>query len=159
MIVVADTGFISSLLKINREELILKLFEIDHILVPVQVVRELEKSSFFNKTTHLFSYTESSKSWIHITNVEIEKNPELGEGETAAIKLAREKDAVLLIDDKKAFKEAEKSGILCLDLAGFLFSCKQMELINTNHIKSIINDLKEKDHYSFSKEILELLLS
>lgn len=159
MIVVADTGFISSLLKINKAELILKLFEIDSIIVPVQVVKELEKSYFFKKVAHLFSHNKNSRFWIQIINIEIKKDSKFGQGETAAIKIAKEKNAVLLIDDKKALKEAEKLGIICLDLAGFLFACKQTELINTNHLKSIIDDLKKKDHYIFSKEILELLLS
>lgn len=158
MIIVTDTGFLSSLLKIKRAELLLKVFEVENIFVPIQVLRELEKSSFFDSVCYLFSYTKSNESWVQVLLVEVTEDPEFGQGELACIKLAKEKDALLLIDDKLAIEKAVSLGVSTLSLAGFLVLCRELKIVSNDELVSIISDLKKHDHYSFSKQNEKLIL-
>ncbi|MEK6982466.1 MAG: hypothetical protein AABX38_06035 [Candidatus Micrarchaeota archaeon] len=159
MIVVVDTGFISSMLKINRIELIFRLFEIEQILAPIQVLEEIQKSPFFMSVAYLFSYDKENISKILVIPMEISSNQTFGKGEMACIKLAKEKNGILLIDDKKALEKAEKEGLVAISLASFLLMCKKTEIVSNIELKIILTDLKNKDYYVFSKGEEEAILS
>jgi len=65
----------------------------------------------------------------------------LGEGESEAIVLARELDAILLIDDSKARKEAERIGVECIGTLRILKEAKAMGLIE--RVKPILDRLRD----------------
>lgn len=65
----------------------------------------------------------------------------LGEGESEAIVLAQELDAILLIDDSKARKEAERSGVECIGTLRILKEAKAMGLIE--RVKPILDRLRD----------------
>jgi len=65
----------------------------------------------------------------------------LGEGESEAIVLAQELDAILLIDDSKARKEAERSGVECIGTLRILKEAKEMGLIE--RVKPILDRLRD----------------
>ena len=62
------------------------------------------------------------------------------------------RDAMLLISDNKAREIANKNNIVVLNIPAFLLACKDVGLLNSEDIATIIRDLKDKDYYEFSEE-------
>lgn len=150
MKIVIDTGFISSLFKINRLELVKKLFCVEKIYIPNAVLTELSKSKFFNDfTTHIAPNEEEVDDihWIIALYATPIDDQEIGLGEREAISLARDLNAILLIDDRIAKDKA--TGIPTFDLSMFLKDCKEKGLIDREEMIIIIKELKEKDFYEY----------
>ena len=62
------------------------------------------------------------------------------------------RDSMLLISDNKAREIANKNNIAVLNISAFLLACKDVGLLNSEDIATIIHDLKDKDYYEFSEE-------
>ncbi|CAD6493264.1 MAG: hypothetical protein LAKADJCE_00481 [Candidatus Argoarchaeum ethanivorans] len=145
--IICDTDFLSSFLKIERLGLVRDLF------IPVAVLSEVAKT---NLITALLD-----KEWVKVKNVSdadfkgMKKNEEftnLGSGEKECFALCKRfKNSVLLISDNKARRIANKNEIVTLNISAFLFSCKEMGILESNDIANIIHDLREKDYYEFSE--------
>ena len=161
MILICDTDFLSSFLKIGRLELVKDLFKVVNLYIPVAVLREIAKTDLI---TDLLN-----KEWIKVKKVsdeelkEMEKDKEfanLGSGEKECLALCKrfEKSA-LLISDNEARRIANKKDIVTLNISAFLLACKQMRILDRSDIIAIIRDLKEKDYYEFSEEEKQRLLN
>ena len=84
--------------------------------------------------------------WIKLKEVKdknkVEKLSErLGEGESEAIVLAQELNSILLIDDSKARKEAERIEVECIGTLRILKEAKEMGLIEK--IKPVLDELRD----------------
>jgi predicted nucleic acid-binding protein len=153
LIIICDTDFLSSFLKIERLELVRDLFKAKNIYIPVAVLSEVAKT---NLITALLD-----KEWVKVKNVgdvdfkKMKKNKEftnLGSGEKECFALCKRfKNSVLLISDNKARRIANKNEIVTLNISAFLLSCKEMGILESNGITNIIHDLREKDYYEFSE--------
>jgi len=153
---VLDTSFISSLFKINRLELVKRFFGVKFIYIQNAVLRELSKSKFFAEFVSLIASSEDKvdeNRWVVTLNALGIKDEKLGPGEMEAIALAKDLNAVLLIDDRLARKAAEKKGVETFSLDMFLKACKTNGLIDIEDMKKIIKDLKEKHNYKFREDI------
>ena len=161
MILICDTDFLSSFLKIGRLELVKDLFKVVNLYIPVAVLREIAKTDLI---TDLLN-----KEWIKVKKVndedlkEMEKDKEfanLGSGEKECLALCKrfEKSA-LLISDNEARRIANKKDIFTLNISAFLLACKQMRILDKSDIIAIIRDLKEKDYYEFSEEEKQRLIN
>ena len=161
MILICDTDFLSSFLKIGRLELVKDLFKVVNLYIPVAVLREIAKTDLI---TDLLN-----KEWIKVKKVsdeelkEMEKDKEfanLGSGEKECLALCKrfEKSA-LLISDNEARRIANKKDIVTLNISAFLLACKQMRILDRSDIIAIIRDLKEKDYYEFSEEEKQRLIN
>ena len=62
------------------------------------------------------------------------------------------------MDDRDAGEYAESKGVEVIDIPAFLFHCKESNTLSVSEIKSIINNLKDKDHYEFEAKVKEELL-
>ena len=153
LIIICDTDFLSSFLKIKRLELVRYLFKAKNLYIPVAVLSEVAKT---NLITALLD-----KEWVKVKNVsdadfkKMKKNKEftnLGSGEKECFALCKRfKNSVLLISDNKARRVANKNEIVTLNISAFLLSCKEMRILESNDIANIIHDLREKDYYEFSE--------
>ncbi len=91
-------------------------------------------------------FSESLPEWVIIENVKNKKYQQLLDlyldlGEASAIALALEKvDVLLILDDLKGRKEAEKLGFRITGTLGILFKAKREGLIT--ELKSYIEKLK-----------------
>ena len=151
--IICDTDFLSSFLKIERLELVRDLFKAKNLYIPVAVLKEVAKT---NLITALLD-----KEWVKVKNVsdadfkKMKKSKEftnLGSGEKECFALCKRfKNSVLLISDNKARKVANKNEIVTLNISAFLLSCKEMGILESNDVTSIIRDLREKDYYEFSE--------
>jgi predicted nucleic acid-binding protein len=148
--VIADTSCLIALSKIEAIELLKELYE------EVYITKEIA-----------LEFGESLPEWVRIENVKNKKYQQLLDlyldlGEASAIALALEKvDVLLILDDLKGRKEAEKLGFRITGTLGVLFRAKKIGLIT--ELKSYIEKLKavgfrlspkiEEDILRKSKEI------
>ena len=159
MIIICDTDFLSSFLKIDRLELVKDLFKEENLYTPIAVLGEIAKTDLI---TDLLN-----KEWIKVKKVSDEELKEmgkdkefanLGSGEKECLALCtRFKNSILLISDNEARRIANKKDIFTLNISAFLLACKNMGILDRSAIATIIRDLKEKDHYEFSEEERNML--
>jgi predicted nucleic acid-binding protein len=113
MIVVSDTTPIHYLVLIERETILPSLF--DSVIIPDAVRLEMLHPNAPDKVRE---WVYDIPSWIQFsspTDVASAMIRGLGQGETAAIALAIEKRAdAVLMDDKKAVREARKNNLTVL---------------------------------------------
>jgi predicted nucleic acid-binding protein len=116
--VIADTSCLIALSKIEAIELLNELYE--EVFITEEIALE---------------FGENLPEWITIENVKNKKYQQLLElhldiGEASAIALALEKiDVLLILDDLKGRKEAEKLGFRITGTLGILFKAKKQGLI------------------------------
>ncbi|MCK5661591.1 MAG: hypothetical protein KAH86_09535 [Methanosarcinales archaeon] len=156
--VVLDADFLSSFLKIGRVDLIREFFNVESVSIPLAVFTEIGKTRLAGTLIEI--------DWINIKTVNdsnyIDFNTQefeaLGSGEKECMVLCKEfSQHLLLINDKKARMVAVSCGISVLNISGFLLACRRSNFINADEISRIIDDLKEKDYFEFSKGVLENL--
>lgn len=127
--VIADTSCLIALSKIEAIELLKELYE------EVYITEEIA-----------LEFGESLPEWVRIDNVKNKKYQQLLDlyldlGEASAIALALEKvDVLLILDDLKGRKEAEKLGFRITGTLGILFKAKKVGLIT--ELKSYVEKLK-----------------
>ena len=127
--VIADTSCLIALTKIEAINLLKNLYE--EVYITDEIALE---------------FGESLPEWIRIENVKNKKYQQLLDlyldlGEASAIALALEKvDALLILDDLKGRKEAEKLGFRITGTLGILFKAKKVGLIP--ELKSYVEKLK-----------------
>ena len=161
MIIICDTDFLSSLLKIKRLELVKDLFKEKNLYIPVAVLSEIAEIALIADLLN--------KDWIKVKKVSeedlkrMETDKEfanLGSGEKECLVLCKQfRDSILLISDNKAREIANKNNITVLNIPAFLLACKDIGILSSADITTIIRDLKDKDYYEFSKEEKQRLIN
>lgn len=127
--VIADTSCLIALSKIEAIELLKELYQ------EVYITKEIA-----------LEFGEILPEWVRIENVKNKKYQQLLDlyldlGEASAIALALEMvDVLLILDDLKGRKEAEKLGFRITGTLGVLFKAKKIGLIT--ELKSYIEKLK-----------------
>jgi len=136
-----------------KDLVIFKILKTDKLIITKKVFDELRESDFFDKFLEFLSDG----------NVEVKDSDRIcasgdfGDGELSSIFLAEKTGDSLLMDDRPAGRLAEERGIIVMDIPTFLSLCKERG-VSREELKQIIDDLKEKDYYGFSKETREKLL-
>jgi len=155
-LIVSDTDFLSSFAKIDELKLVFRVFKTKEIVITESVYNELKEAPVFDL---LLTYFSAKENKIIIKKVSAKDVPEnLGTGERESITLAKDKKAKLLMDDRDAGEYAQSKGVNVIDIPAFLFHCKENNFLSVSEIKSIINDLKNRDHYEFEAKVKEELL-
>lgn len=167
---ILDTDFLSSFFKIGKLKLVLKALNIKHVVVPSTVYEELKEAKFFNEIASLFAFNEKELNndrfiLVKIVNLIEEKanftkeeTITLGRGECGCFILAKNSADTILIDDQRARVIAKGKGLKVVSIPVFLLFCKKRNVVSSDELKQIVNDLKAKDYYEFSDESRELLL-
>ncbi len=144
IIVITDTSCLIALSKIEALEILDKLYK--RIIISKEIAEE---------------FGEPLPSWLEILEVS-NKNYQkilensLDKGEASAIALAFEQDNVLLVlDDLKARKEAQKLGFKITGTLGILFSAKENNVIES--LKFYLDKLQASDFRIADNIIAELL--
>lgn len=159
--VVLDTDFLSAFLKIDRLPLVRDFYQVEHLLVPLAVYREVSQTSLLQRLAAI--------PWLRVESADAEVLEDLsqqtgyfdlGAGEREAIALAlRLPDAVLLMNDNRARREAIQSGVEVVDIPAFLLACKLSGLLDRGQTAATVRDLQTKDRYGFRADVLARLLS
>ena len=153
--VIIDTDFLSSFLKINKLDLIFKLFKTNELIITTAVFKEITVSSVYRKVIEKIN---SKTKRIVIHEAKTIFSEDFGAGELESIALSLENNATFLTNDQDAKKFAKSLDLFVLDIPTFLEICKYEKILNNSQIKDIIKLLKEKDGYEFKKEIKDILL-
>jgi len=159
MIVIADTTPLISLLKIDRLDLLEKLFK--QILVPEAVYNELVSNSKFKveaKKIELASY-------IMVTEVEnrdsvriFRKVTGLDAGESEAIVLADKMKAdLLLMDEIKGRLVAKRMELKIMGTIGILLAAYESGLLENEEVENYIEVLRKSGRHISEKLYKQLL--
>ena len=162
MTIISDTTPIISLIKINRLDLLEKLFE--EVLIPEAVYRELTSNALFENEAKIVK----TSSFLKTSSVQNRKSLQLlqavsglDDGESEAIILADElKSDVLIMDERKGRKVAEKLGIKITGTVGVLLQSYSENMISSDEIKTYLDQLKNSNirlSESLIQKALEML--
>ncbi len=155
-VVILDTDFLSSFLKIGKLSLIRDFFEVEKLYIPAAVFSEIAKTRLGEELLN--------ENYIQVKNVEnvfreLDSLGNLGRGEKECIALCKQfQNSLLLISDKKALDVAKRNQIIVINIPAFLFACKNAKFLDREELSQIIKDLKQKDYYEFSDEEKERLV-
>ena len=158
MTIVSNTTPIISFLKINRMDILEKMFNI--ITIPQAVYEEITVKRQLDDEINIFN----SCNFIKVRSVNNEfavnllrKQSGLGLGESEAITLAEDlKEAILLIDELKGRKVAEQNGINIIGTIGIIVKAKKLGYIN--QAKPLLDELITKN-IRISKELYNNILN
>lgn len=153
--IIVDTSVISSLAKIGELKL---LKEFSDVWTTASVVEEVVDSDI---SSIVESLSRALNDWLEVSTVVdidsirmIQENyPSLSYVDSSLIVFCQKNDAVLLTDDRRMLEVAEKElEIDTYDLCEILLALKNKDVISSKEIGDIIERLKKKDRYEFSKE-------
>ncbi len=159
MIIVSDTTPIITLSKIERLDLLQKLFE--NIMIPSAVYNELTSNAQFQEEAKVISDAE----YIKVVEVEDSKAVELlqratgldlGESE-AIIYTDSYKSGLLLIDETKGRKVAKQMGISVMGTVGILMAAYDEKFISSYEIREYIKIMKNVGRHISDKLYAQLL--
>ena len=147
MIVISDTTPIITLIKINRIDLLEKLF--GEVFIPEAVFRELTTNTAFAKEAEIVK----ASSFLKVKTVQNQQSLSilqavsgLDDGESEAIILAGELGSdALIIDERKGRKIAQKLGITITGTIGILIQAHNENMISTENAKLYLEQLKNSN--------------
>ena len=160
MIVISDTTPIISLLKINKLELLEKLFGV--VQIPKGVFSELTENQRFQNEAKIVQ----ESSFIQVVN-EIDENyvsllrrsTGLDLGESEAIYLSDNGKAdLLLMDEVRGREVAARMGIRIMGTIGILTIAYEDSLISKDEIKDAIETLRDAGRH-ISERLYEQLMN
>lgn len=160
MIIISDTTPIISLIKINRLDLLEKLFV--EVLIPDAVFKELTTNTLFTNEAEIVK----KSSFLKVSSVQNQKSLQLlqavsglDDGESEAIILADElKSNILLMDERKGRKVAQRLGINITGTIGVLIQAYNEGMISDVEVKSYLNQLKNSN-IRLSESLIQQALS
>lgn len=156
--IVIDTDFLSSFLKIGRLRLIKDFFNVDCVSIPLAVFTEIGKTDLVDKLIETDWIKIKTVKNLNYANLNSNNFDALGAGEQECMMLCKDSQRhILLINDKKARQVATSGGMSVLNVFAFLLACKRSKFIDNDEIFRIIDDLKKKDYFEFSKNNLDHL--
>jgi uncharacterized protein len=156
MVVISDTTAICNLFLIRKLWILEKLYS--NIVIPLIVFDELLR---LEESGHDISEIKNA-TWITIGTVNSQDlflvlSEILDKGESAAIVLAKEQNAdLLIIDEIKGRKVAQKLNIPIIGLIGILVQAKEQNVVR--HIKPILTELQQNAGFWISKDLYQTAL-
>ena len=159
MIIVSDTTPIISLLKINRLDLLEKLF--GEVLIPDAVYEELTTDKRFideakriTKASYIKSVSVLDSEAVQILKMETG----LDQGESEAIVLTNELKAdILLMDEVKGRTVSKQMGITIMGTIGLLISAYEDDLLTSDDVRECIDNLQRSGRH-IGKRHYQILL-
>jgi predicted nucleic acid-binding protein len=131
MIVVADTGPLNNLIQIEADDLLPALYR--QVVVPPAVLSELQHAS---APAAAQVWLQSLPAWLVVRQAGTQPDSVLqllDQGEREAIQLALDERAdLLLIDERKGRKEAQRRGLVTTGTLGVLLAADACGLIDAN---------------------------
>ncbi|MDQ3132090.1 MAG: DUF3368 domain-containing protein [Acidobacteriota bacterium] len=153
MIVIADTSPLNYLILIGRADLLPTLF--GRVLIPQVVFDELQAAG---ASAQVRDWTRNIPEWIEVKQTGLSANDSLDlldAGERAAILLAQELSAdLLLLDDKQARQAAVSVGIAITGTLGILDKAARENLID---LKTVVEEL-QKTSFRISDDLVRKLV-
>lgn len=149
MIVVSDTSALTSLLQVNRADILEHLYGV--VLIPPAVETELR------------AFHAMLPDFIKVASVQNQEEvakflTELHSGEAQAIALAKERAAdLLLIDETVGRRIAIREGLHVIGLLGVLVHAKQAGVLQS--VRHLTSELEQVAGFRVAAEIKELVFA
>lgn len=146
MSIVFDTNILSTFAKINRLDLLVKLFDKQKLLIPEAVFEELHDSK--QEFTQIILDDKNFEKLIltkEEKNLVLTLKARLGLGEKECLAICKDKNYVFVTNDEIAIKEAEKLSIEWINLEIMLAALKQEKIINEQELNKLIEEIETKD--------------
>jgi predicted nucleic acid-binding protein len=155
MIVVSDTSPILYLLLIDQLDLLPLLYQ--KIFIPEAARDEMLATG---APVALQQWANNPPDWLEIRRVELSTNSDLIQldpGERAAIQLAQQNNAdLLLVDDKPARRVARNLGLRVTGLLGVLDEAATLKQID---LLTALNQLISETNFRAAPDLIQALLS
>lgn len=159
MIVVSDTTPIISLLKINKLNLLEKLF--GEVVIPKGVFSELTDNPLYKNEAESVQKSEFIKIVDTIDEnyvALLRRSTGLDLGESEAIYISdNEKESLLLMDELRGREVAARMGIRIMGTIGILMSAYKNNLLTKNEIENSIDILKDNGRHISEKLYNQLI--
>lgn len=160
MIVVSDTTPVISLIKNEKLDLLKNLF--GEILIPEAVFRELTTNNLFSDEAEIVRNCE----FLKIVSVQNKKSLEvlqkitgLDDGESESIIIVDEqKSDLLIMDERKGRKVAEKMGITLTGTVGILIQAFNEKMISADDVKLCLQNMRNQN-IRISESLVEKALA
>lgn len=151
MIVLCDTSPLNYLILIGRVEILPALF--GRIVVPAAVLAELAHPG---SSDGIHDWLKTLPDWLIVRDpLQIDPELNLGRGESAAISLALECHAdLLLIDDRKGCREARTRGLAVAGTLNILQSAARLNLLD---LPTVIAELHQTN-FRIAENVLTRML-
>ena len=145
--IVSDTTPIISLIKIERLDLLEKLF--GEVVIPVAVFNELTTSKAFRHEAGIVRNARFLKI-LSVQDAQSQKVLQavsgLDDGESEAIVLAGEQtESLLVIDERKGRKVAKKLGIAITGTVGILLQAHDEGFISSDEVRENLEALRNSN--------------
>ena len=138
--------------KINKLNFLREIFKI--VIIPRDVEKEVLKA---NRPDSISIKKAIEEGWIRVKDLKDNKDLELGDGENAAINLAREDKDSLIMDDALGIKVAKGFGIKTLRTTTIIFLAVNKKIIGKEQAISLINKLIENSYYISNEYYAKIL--
>ena len=138
--------------KINKLNFLKELFKT--VIIPGNVEKEVLKA---NKPDSISIKKAIEEGWIRVRDPKNNKDLQLGDGENAAINLAREDKDSLIMDDALGIKVAKGFGIKTLRTTTIIFLVVNKKIIGKEQAISLINKLIENSYYISNEYYAKIL--
>lgn len=156
--IIFDTDILSVFAKINRLELIRKLFRTIHItpMIREELTAPLEYGYDFPK-----DILNNSSVIIPTLDELVLYNKfkvRLGKGEAEAISIAISRKLLLATNDRVAQKVAKENGVGIISLQAILKASVKRQFLTLNDLNEIISDIRTKDNLIIPEAEIENIL-
>jgi predicted nucleic acid-binding protein len=155
VICVSDTNILSSFLGVGRLELLLAALDTDHVLVPPQVLDELELGVTRGHLTNVTLQTALASS-VRTMAIEamdeqrIQRMPAaFGVGEQQAVALAIRLSVPLLSNDRRVMTYCRDQGVLCLDLPTVLRLIWRTGTASQDEVRALMQGMTRQEGIIF----------
>jgi len=149
---ISDATAIICLSKINKLDLLKKTYSF--VVIPFSVKEEvlvMGKEGYYNINNAIH------KGWIKVVDPKKKIDYGLGDGENAAINLARESGDSIILDDAYAIKVAKEFDIKTIRTTTVIITAVKNKLLSKGEAINIINQLIEIGYYISTKDYSVLL--
>ncbi len=153
---VLDNSVISAFVKIGRLGLLRDVLKGARVYVADTVYREM----IFPEALCAVSFGPKFGGWMILEKVDVSDfgSPGIGAGEAGTVKLAKEKNAVAVLDDLSGRKFAAKHGVAIVGTLALLRLALDRSLVSEEELVVVLQDLERKDSFRMSRELMDWVL-
>lgn len=151
-----DTDVLSTFAKVDRLDLLFKVFNRPELIVSEGVWREVKRGEErgFAFTQAILKLVEEGK--LRILCIESEDLPfgmglptSLSLGELDSMCLCKRLGLPLISNERRVKHHCEQNGILCINLNAILRSLWRLGIINKDQVKALMKEMEDKDRMTF----------
>ena len=145
---VLDNSVLSAFVKIGRLNLLRDILKGSRVYVADTVYREMIFAEAISAVSSV-----GGPGWMILERVDVSdyKAQGIGAGEAGTIKLAKEKNALAVLDDLSGRKFAARQGVAVVGTLALLRLALDRRLVSGDELVVILQDLEMKDSFRMSR--------